>query len=77
MAVSLSVLGAYSALLARKIRSTNICQSSNQLLGISAAGRIGTIEKSTVLILNRTRDLPAYNIALQPNTLEPAFCIKH
>jgi hypothetical protein len=40
--------------------------------GYSAAGRIRSIEKPNDLIENRTRDLPASSIVLQPTTLSRA-----
>jgi hypothetical protein len=53
----------------RKIPGTHFCQRLSRPQGQSAARRIWSIEKSTDLIGNRTRDLPACSIVPQPTTL--------
>jgi hypothetical protein len=45
-----------------KIPGTYFCQRPSRPHGHSAAGRISSIEKSSDLIVNRTRDLPACSI---------------
>jgi hypothetical protein len=56
----------------RKIVGTHFCYSLSRPQGHSAAGRIRSIEKSTNLIGNRTRDLLACNIVPQPTALSGA-----
>jgi hypothetical protein len=43
--------------------------------GLSAVGRIRSIEKSNDLVGNRTRDLPTCSIVPQPTTPPRAHCI--
>jgi hypothetical protein len=50
----------------RKIPSTHFCWRLSRPQGHSAAGRIRSLDKSSDLIGNRSRDLPACNIVLQP-----------
>jgi hypothetical protein len=47
----------------RKIPGTHFCQRLNRLQGQSAAGMIKSIEKSSDLTGNETRDLPTFNSA--------------
>jgi hypothetical protein len=53
----------------RKIPGTHFRQRLSRPQGHSAAGRIRSIEKSSDLIGNRTRDLPACSIVPQPTAL--------
>jgi hypothetical protein len=72
MAVRLSSSRAGRPLPPRKISSTNFCQRLSRNQGLSAAGRIRSIEKSNNLIGIRTRDLSACRIVPQPTTLPRA-----
>jgi hypothetical protein len=56
----------------RKIPGTHFCQRLSRPQGHSAAGRIRPIEKSSDLIENRTRDIPACCVVPQPTTLPRA-----
>jgi hypothetical protein len=62
MAVRLSVLRAGCPLPPRKIPGTHFCQRLSRPKGHSATGRIRSIEKSSDLIGNRTRNLPAITV---------------
>jgi hypothetical protein len=79
MAVRLSPLRAGRPFTPRKIPGTHFCQNLSRPKGHSADGRIRSIEKSNVLIGNRTRDLPACSIVPQPITLPlaPVNCVKN
>jgi hypothetical protein len=72
MAVRLSALRAGRPLPSRKIPGTHFCYRLSRLQCHSAAGRIRSIEKSSGLIGNRTRDLLACSIVAQPTTLARA-----
>jgi hypothetical protein len=56
----------------RKIPGTHFCQRLSRPQGHSAAGRIWSIKKSSDLIGNRRRDLPACSIVPQSTTLSHA-----
>jgi hypothetical protein len=56
----------------RKIPGTHFSQRMSRPQDHSAAGRIRSTEKSSELIGNRTRDLPACSIVPQPTTLPRA-----
>jgi hypothetical protein len=49
----------------------------SRIQGHSGAGSIRSIEKSNDLIGNRTRDLPACSIVLEPTTLPRALCVTY
>jgi hypothetical protein len=73
MAVRLPTLRAGRPTFApRKIPGTHICHRLNRLQGHSVAGRIRSIEKSNVLIINRTRDIQACSVVPQPIALPRA-----
>jgi hypothetical protein len=55
-----------------KIRGTHFSYRLSQPQGHSTAERIRSVEKSTYLIGNRTRDLPILFIVPQPTTLPRA-----
>jgi hypothetical protein len=50
----------------RKIPGTHFCERLSLSQGLSAAGRIRSIDKSNDLIANRTCDLPACGLMSQP-----------
>jgi hypothetical protein len=56
----------------RKVHGTHFCWRISRPQGHNAAGSIRSIEKSSDLIGNRTRDLPACSIVQQPTTLPRA-----
>jgi hypothetical protein len=66
---------------ARKIPGTHFCLRLSRPHGHSVVGRIKSIEKSSDLIGNKTRDLPACSIVPQTTTLlrvpviTSVFCI--
>jgi hypothetical protein len=72
MAVRLSALRAGRPLPPRKIPGTHLYEWLSRPQGHSAAGIIMPIEKSSDLIGNRTRHLPACSIVPQPPTLPRA-----
>jgi hypothetical protein len=53
----------------RKIPGTHFCQRLSRPQGHTAAGRIRSTERSSDLIGNRNRDLPACSIVPQPSML--------
>jgi hypothetical protein len=76
MAVRLSALRTDRALPPRKIPGTHFCQRLSRPQGLSEAEGIKSIEKSSNLIGNRTCDLPACIIVLQPTTLPRATALE-
>jgi hypothetical protein len=72
--VSLTLLPLFTP---RKIPGTHFCQRLSRPQGHSAAGRIRSIEKSSDLIENRNRDLPACSIMPQPTTLPHVMKFKN
>jgi hypothetical protein len=73
MAVRLSALRASRPpFTPRKIPGTHFFQKLSRPQGHSGAGKIRSIAKSSDLIENRTRDLPACSIVSQPTTLPRA-----
>jgi hypothetical protein len=59
----------------KNIAGTHFCLRLSRPQGLSAAGRIRSIEKSNDHIGNRTRDLPACSIVPQPTTLHSSCFI--
>jgi hypothetical protein len=75
LAVRLSALHAGRSLTPRRFLVLISVRGRVDPHGRSAAGRIRSIEKSSYLIGNRTRDLPACSIVPQQTTLPRASSI--
>jgi hypothetical protein len=76
MAVRLSALLCRPPFTLRKIPGNHFCLELSRPQDNSATGRNRLIENSSDLIGNRTRDLPACGIVLQPTTLSRAPLFK-
>jgi hypothetical protein len=74
MAVRFSALRAGRSLPHRKMQVLISVKRLSRPQGHSAAGRIRSVEKSSDLIGNRTRDFPACSIMPQPTTLPLCYC---
>jgi hypothetical protein len=58
----------------RKNSGTHFCSTLSRPQGHSAAGKVRSIEKSSDIIGNHTRDFPTCSVVPQPTTLPHVSC---